>query len=98
MHGASLVWIWVAVLAGVAGLGFGLSLLVVGERRQWRYAGDRASDAWVQISLGTFILIETVPRVAHAGDALIATASIVAFAPLGLALAIIVSGRRRQRI
>lgn len=52
MHGASYVRTWVALFAGVGSTVFGLSLLMVGQRRRARHAGDRGSDASLQVAGG----------------------------------------------
>jgi len=83
---------WAALSAGVVVLGLGVVTLVrkrvfgfgfgtKGRAIRWR------PYAWAQILTGTFILVETVPRLAGAPSGFVAVVSIFAFIPMAGALA-----------
>jgi hypothetical protein len=75
---------WAALSAGVVVLGLGVATLVrkrvfgfatIGKTIQWR------PYAWAQILMATFILVETVPRLADAPSGFVGVMSLLAFVP-----------------
>lgn len=83
---------WGALITGVVTLGFGVATLlrqkvfVIGRQHngksiEWRPFG------WWQILLGTFIVVETVPRVTGASSWLVLVLSLFAFIPLACGIA-----------
>ena len=79
------VLMWVALSAGVVVLGLGVATLV--RKRVFGFATKRRAiqwrpHAWAQILTGTFILVETVPRLAGAPSGVVGVMSLLAFVPL----------------
>lgn len=79
MHSAAIALTWIAGIAGLATLLYGLAGL-----RQ-RQDGERPRWALTRVWLGLFVVVETFPRVAGWPAWLVLTTSLLAFVPLVLA-------------
>lgn len=85
MDRSSEILAWAALSAGVVVLGLGGGALV--SRRVFGFATKGKSIrwrpyAWAQILLGTFVVVDTVPRLAGAPSGFVVVMSILAFVPL----------------
>jgi hypothetical protein len=89
---------WVVLVLGVSALVTGavtvargkVALPWLGQRVFWRPWG------WGQVSLGVFIMLETVPRLADGPDALVLVLSLVALAPLAGCIVLCRGARLRR--
>jgi 2-polyprenyl-6-methoxyphenol hydroxylase-like FAD-dependent oxidoreductase len=84
MHGLAVIATWTAFGAGLLVLADGVTSLVrrqvvlpwMRQRIEWQRFG------WSQVLLSTFILLETVPRLANVSSGVVLAISVVAFVPV----------------
>jgi hypothetical protein len=89
---AATAWTWVAFAVALLTLLVGTATLArkqiifpwMRDRDSWKVRG------WADILFGTFVLVETIPRLSHAPVGFVLVCSEVAFIPLGLAILLMV--------
>ncbi|MFD0583668.1 hypothetical protein [Dactylosporangium darangshiense] len=89
MEAAVLAMTWVALVLGAVCTVLGLVTVIRGRHLTLRLAvrADARRTGWFQLLLGSSILLNAVPRVAAAPNSVVLAFTVVALAPIGVAVA-----------
>jgi hypothetical protein len=98
MHGVAQASTWVVLILAMFALATG-GVTIAREKvaLAWlRYRVCWRPWAWGQVLFGVFLMLETIPRLAHSPAALVLGLSFVALAPLAGSVALYRSARLRR--